>query len=624
MIMKIKANPAAWMTANFVILFSSFITPAFAQGTAFTYQGRLNAGGTAATGLYDFRFKVYVDALGNTQVGGSIVTNGLGVTNGLFTTTLDFGPGILTGASLWLEVDVKTNNAGSYAVLTPLQALTPTPYAITAANVSGTIASANLAGAYGNAVTLGNPANQINGAFTGNGANVTNVNAATLAGLNATNFWQVGGNSGANPTNGAFLGTADNLPLEVRVNGSPALRLAYSYDGIDGSESPNIIGGYRDNVVSNGVSGAYIGGGGLAGYLNRVGGIYGAVLGGAGNTASGITSVAMGQTTTASGNSATAMGQTTTASGDYSTAMGQGTYASGNAAIAMGYQATAAGDFSTAMGLSSSASNYCSTAMGYAAQAIHDGTFVWADGSGNNFSSTTNNEFSVRAQNGVHIQADKGIHLTAGDEPLIVRDWDVFATNAPSQKTGIGRWGLFMEPYTLTLGIPGNDIAGRFFQVAKYSTNGTPTMLLQVDQYGNLTNAGSIYSAGNVYAHGVLLTSDRNAKENFQPLDAQTVLAKVAGLPVTEWNYKSDSEVQKHIGPMAQDFQAAFQLSADDKHISVVDEGGVALVAIQGLNEKVENDQRTAEAQLKNLATENAELKARLEKLEQLLAQKLK
>jgi hypothetical protein len=145
-----------------------------------------------------------------------------------------------------------------------------------------------------------------------------------------------------------------------------------------------------------------------------------------------------------------------------------------------------------------------------------------------------------------------------------------------------------------------------------------------VDQYGNLTNAGSIYSAGNVYAHGVLLTSDRNAKENFQPLDAQTVLAKVAGLPVTEWNYKSDSEVQKHIGPMAQDFQAAFQLSADDKHISVVDEGGVALVAIQGLNEKVENDQRTAEAQLKNLATENAELKARLEKLEQLLAQKLK
>ena len=69
---------------------------------------------------------------------------------------------------------------------------------------------------------------------------------------------------------------------------------------------------------------------------------------------------------------------------------------------------------------------------------------------------------------------------------------------------------------------------------------------------------------------------------------------------------------KKHIGPMAQDFHAAFQLDgADDKHISVVDEGGVALAAIQGLNQKLE-EQRA----------ENADLKARLEKLEQLLLEK--
>ena len=73
--------------------------------------------------------------------------------------------------------------------------------------------------------------------------------------------------------------------------------------------------------------------------------------------------------------------------------------------------------------------------------------------------------------------------------------------------------------------------------------------------------------SGTDSANGVLLTSDRNAKENFTALNPQAVLAKVAALPVTEWNYKQDDAAQKHIGPMAQDFQAAFQLSADDKHI---------------------------------------------------------
>src|ERR1017187_438736 len=110
---------------------------------------------------------------------------------------------------------------------------------------------------------------------------------------------------------------------------------------------------------------------------------------------------------------------------------------------------------------------------------------------------------------------------------------------------------------------------------------------------------------GTVTANGVLLTSDRNVKENFTSLNPQAVLARVVSLPVREWNYKTEDQAQRHIGPLAQDFQAAFQLSADDKHISVVDEGGVALAAIQGLNQKLE--------------AENAALKARLEKIERLL-----
>ena len=165
----------------------------FAQGTAFTYQGRLNSSGNPANGSYDFRFKLYSDPLGNTQVGTSYLTNAIPVTTGLFTTMIDFGAGIFTGSNCWLEVDVRTNGVGSYTVLSLLQAVTPTPYAVfanTASNVSGTVstaqisgavASANLSGIYGNVLTLNNAGNTFSGTFIGNGANVTNLNANNLA-----------------------------------------------------------------------------------------------------------------------------------------------------------------------------------------------------------------------------------------------------------------------------------------------------------------------------------------------------------------------------------------------------------------------------------------------------------
>lgn len=231
---------------------------AFAQGTAFTYQGRLNDGGAPAHGVYDFRFKLFTDPLGNTQAGGTILTNGIFVTNGLFTTTVDFGAGLFNGSNYWLEVSVRTNGVGGYTALAPLQALLPTPYAVfatTASNLSGTISSANLSGTYSGPVTLDNGGNSFSGAFAGNGAGVTNVNAAALNGLNAGNFWQTGGNGGTSSTNGNFLGTTDNQPLEVRVNGQRAMRFEPTTNNL-----PNVIGGIG-NAALSGASGATIGGG---------------------------------------------------------------------------------------------------------------------------------------------------------------------------------------------------------------------------------------------------------------------------------------------------------------------------------------------------------------------------
>src|SRR5207302_5635522 len=92
---------------------------------------------------------------------------------------------------------------------------------------------------------------------------------------------------------------------------------------------------------------------------------------------------------------------------------------------------------------------------------------------------------------------------------------------------------------------------------------------------------------------------------------AGAVLEQVTKLPVMKWAYTNDASV-RHLGPMAQDFHAAFGVGEDDKHIANIDEGGVALAAIQGLNQKLEQKE-----------TEITELKQRLEKLEQLLKSKL-
>jgi hypothetical protein len=70
---------------------------------------------------------------------------------------------------------------------------------------------------------------------------------------------------------------------------------------------------------------------------------------------------------------------------------------------------------------------------------------------------------------------------------------------------------------------------------------------------------------------------------------------------------------------MAQDFHAAFGLGPDDKHISSVDADGVALAAIQGLNEKVDVRSERSEVRMQKLEAENAELKVRLAALERIV-----
>lgn len=615
-----KMKPTLIHGSAFLILLLSLnfqLYTASAQGTAFTYQGRLNDGGAPAHGLYDFRFKLFTDPLGNTQTGSAALTNAVPVTNGLFIATMDFGAGVFNGASYWLEVDVRTNGASGYINLNPLQALTPTPYSIfanTASNVSGTISSAALSGSYTGPVTFSNGSNS----FSGNGSGLTALNASqltsgTVPSAALANSWKISGNSGT--TAGAnFLGTADNQPLEFRVDGTRALRLEPTAT----NGAVNVIAGSPNNFVTNGVVGATIAGGGAVSYgslspSNTVGGDFGTVGGGDGNLAAGLeATISGGGANTISNDDATIGGGFFNAAGGYSATVGGGfqNVATGDFATVGGglgnnstaeYATVAGGSGNYANGLAATvpggnlniAAGSYSFAAGNQAYAGHAGTFVWADSQNAAYYSDRDNQFKIRAAGGIIMD----VSGSSGLNPAAVR----------VNSTSTNGVGLFVAQSS-------SDAT------AVFTAAGTGDILKGFSGGGGGNMVFEVLNDGTVKSKGVVVTSDRNAKANFAGVDPESVLTKVMALTVSEWNYKTDPPDQKHMGPMAQDFHAAFGLNGpDNKHISVVDEEGVALAAIQGLNQKMDSENAALKSENAELKQQNQALEKRLENLEQMV-----
>lgn len=273
-------------------LVSSLLLLAFAGGslsaalvgTAFTYQGQLSDGGQPANGSYDLKFTLYdTPTSGTGLVAGPITNSPVIVSNGLFTTMLDFGP-VMSRAALWLEIGVRSNGlATDFMRLSPRQQLTPTPYAIYATD-------AEAAGmAYSVAPSSVNSSSLTPGAVNQLGLAANAVTSAkitdgtiTAADVSPNTFWNITGNSGTAPGT-QFLGTTDNHPLEIKVNGQRVFRLeAAPYD------SMNVIAGWSGNTVAADVAGATIGGGGTGTwpggpFANRVDASLGTVSGGRGN-----------------------------------------------------------------------------------------------------------------------------------------------------------------------------------------------------------------------------------------------------------------------------------------------------------------------------------------------------
>jgi hypothetical protein len=169
------------------------LSQAAAQGTAFSYQGSLSSNNSEANGNFDFTFSLFASSNGAPQVGVTLTNAAVGVTNGLFAATLDFGPGVFLGNPLWLQMGVRPESTGNFTLLSPLQPLLSAPYAVMAggtSNLLGPLPSGGLAGSYSGAVSLNNSSNS----FSGSGAGLTNLEGGSGsfgsggATANGTNF----------------------------------------------------------------------------------------------------------------------------------------------------------------------------------------------------------------------------------------------------------------------------------------------------------------------------------------------------------------------------------------------------------------------------------------------------
>ncbi len=392
--------------------------------------------------------------------------------------------------------------------------------------------------------------------------------------------WLLGGNFSTGCTTSPcadFLGTTDNDAMEFRVNNQRAYRIEPATDTQFGSGfSPNVIAGFSGNSVTGmGTAGATIAGGGggaSSAFVNTASSSFATVGGGAGNTARGSASIVAGgtQNLASGGYSIVAGGHLNTAIGDWS-------------AVAGGYSNTASGPFSTVAGYSNNASGNYSTVAGGGGNSASGDYSVVAGG----YANSASGSYSTVAA-GFHNTA-KGIGSFAAGE-----------YTSDGGQAGVFLWGDNSTATVMSATGPN--------QFLVRATNGVTFYTIS-----NLSTGVTVANGGGSWSS----VSDRNVKDNVVPVDTQALLAQVAALPVTTWNYKSQDAAIRHIGPMAQDFYSAFNVGEDDKHITDIDEGGVALAAIQGLNQKLEEDVRQLRAQGQDKDLQISEQQQQIDALQQ-------
>ncbi len=444
--------------------------------------------------------------------------------------------------------------------------------------------------------------------------------------------WSRIGNAGTTPSN--FVGTTDGVPFTIRANNQPVIRyeaipagfriVAGTLNTIDSTSTnsailagrgnsiganaheSSIVGG-NGNIIQSVQRGAFIGGG--ARNEIRLDNDYGMIAGGRDNRigTNSVISLVVGGGENVIGNNVDGalmvggfrndirgspdplnrqIAPVLVGGSDNEIGSGRGSSWS----VILGGDNNRIGTNSPGAVIVGGTNNIVadnsgfSFAAGRRARVNHTGAFVWADSQNASYASAAVDSFNIRAQGGMHLSSQTSLNFGNSTRQML-NLWD-------------DHYGIGVQDFTMYFR---TDNQFNWFKGGVHSDDinqpGTGgTTLMRLNETGLRVNGTFVSS------------SDRAKKENFTEVNPRQILDKVIDLPVSGWNYKSDPG-SRHMGPMAQDFRAAFELGDDDKHIAMVDADGVALAAIQGLNQKLEEKVRSQESRIEQLESEMAELR---------------
>jgi hypothetical protein len=278
-------------------------------------------------------------------------------------------------------------------------------------------------------------------------------------------------------------------------------------------------------------------------------------------------SMAVGSSTVASGESSSALGAGVLASGIASLAAGNGTTASGHQSLATGFQSESRGNESVALGYRSIATGQAAVATGYETSAT--GPMSLAHG------------FRARALGAESLAIGGNSALQIG-----VSASGAQAVSIGVNNSAIGNGSVVIGTNATALaGAPGTFVYGdrsTSNQIIAFGPNEFHARASGgVFFYSNPTLSTGVRLAANASAWSTL--SDANSKEHYADFDDETLLDRLAGLPVRTWSYKAQGPSVRHAGPTAQDFHDAFGLGEDPLRISTVDADGIALAAARAL-----------------------------------------
>jgi trimeric autotransporter adhesin len=435
------------------------------------------------------------------------------------------------------------------------------------------------------------------------------------------------------------------------------------------SEPPNVIEGSGGNQVADGVSGGTISGGGQAAFPNQILKDFGVIDGGRGNIAGNFSTVGGGEANDAEGiratigggahntasrnNAVVAGGFGNTASQSYATVSG-GTVniASGSyTTVSGGSGNLAAGRISTVGGgTRNQAQSAYSTIGGGTYNLAIGGTSTIGGGTGNRapgIGSTIgggagNNVAGLESTitGGLSNKTTDNYSAVAGGRENVAGNGNSDPEDKPYASVSGGYENQAGGAYSAVPGGYGNQALGDYSFAAGNQAQveaGHPGVFLFADSNDSAFKStapnefaaratGGVRFVTAIDGNGAPLAgvrlapgsgtweslSDRNAKTAILPVDGRQVLNALMNIPVSTWQYIGQPGAVQHMGPMAQDFYAAFGLGQDEHYIGAVDAEGVALASIQGLNQIVQEK----DARIASLEAQNADQEKRLDDFE--------